>query len=130
MSALFSTEILQSGKQIPIEISLDSLKEKFQEAFYFVESEENDTVLLASHIKITQEGYILWFDSTHQRSFPIKKAEMLGPMIIITSEKATFYFNPLTYEIYKNLVLPRLFFPPEINSEDDFYKYFLAEKEK
>lgn len=70
---------------------------------YFVESDGDDTVLIALDPKLNGR-YVEWFDTLRDRMFEVVKMNDDGDAVTVDTPRAAYTFKPLTLELYDRFV--------------------------
>lgn len=105
-------------KKRPLEIDRDVV--------WFVDSDRDETVLLALDLHVTEHG-IEWFDTVHDRVFvpraPITKER---DTLFFETEGARYALSPLTLDRYVRSVRKRIHTttPPLFESTEEVQAYF------
>ena len=118
---------------------VDSM-EKLPKPVYYIESPNDDTVLVGIDVTINHDrmgeqeiSKIRWYDTSHERImtasetrhkddfFAFKRVEQEGGGV--------YYFTPMNLEIYNNKVKQRLAAGSDFTNNEDLIKAFLATTE-
>lgn len=92
---------------------------------YWVESAEDPTVLLAINPRVTERGYVEWYDSVRDRIFPVVETRTDGEVIVVVSKKASFRFLPLTLERYRSQVRHRVQGALDFSDDESLRRFYL-----
>lgn len=102
---------------------------------YFIEASKDDTVLIGMDVKITTSNQITtisWLDTITDRRMTAQETRKDNDTFSFArSEKegGGFYrFTPMTLNIYKNYVRPKLKNGEDFNDETDLINAFLESK--
>jgi len=120
MISLFS-ERLKSISGMPINVDIENVN-PFSESAYLVQSDKDDTVLIAIKPSI-RARYISWFDGTRDRMFRVASLNQIENLLALSSDEANYFFLPLTYSLYEEFVKPRLISAPPIHSQEELTQY-------
>ena len=110
---------------------------KLPASVYYVESNEDGTVLVGMKdtIRRISNNYFVvsWWDPTHERCMSAGEINYEGDNFSFKriSEEGgqTYYFRPMTLEIYNTRVKNRLLGKREFDNEEEMIKAFLEELE-
>ena len=113
-----------------------SNKEKLPKPVYYIESPDDNTVLVGidtiiEHDKIGDQevSMISWYDTRHERimtaSETMQKGDFFAFKRIGQEGGGTYYFAPMNLEIYKGKVKDRLTNGGDFTNDDDLIKAFL-----
>ena len=102
---------------------------------YYVESNEDGTVLVGMKVtirRISNNYFVVsWWDPTHERCMSASEINYEGDSFSFKriSEEGgqTYYFSPMTLEIYNTRVKDRLLGKREFDNEEEMIKAFLEE---
>ena len=102
---------------------------------YYVESNEDGTVLVGMKVtirRISNNYFVVsWWDPTHERCMSASEINYEGDNFSFKriSEEGgqTYYFSPMTLEIYNTRVKDRLLGKREFDNEEEMIKAFLEE---
>lgn len=92
---------------------------------YCVESAEDPTVLLAINPRLTERGYVEWYDSVRDRIFPVLETHADGEAIVVVSKRARYRFLPLTLERYRSQVRHRVQGAPDFADDASLRRFYL-----
>ncbi len=73
------------------------------DTIYFVESPEDDSVMLAMDANLGDE-LVEWFDTVRDRAFPYRTVDPGDGALKVQTENATYTFRLLTVELYNDRV--------------------------
>ena len=110
---------------------------KLPASVYYVESNEDGTVLVGMKVtirRISNNHFVVsWWDPTHERCMSASEINCEGDSFSFKriSEEGgqTYYFRPMTLEIYNTRVKDRLLGKREFDNEEEMIKAFLEELE-
>ena len=110
---------------------------KLPASVYYVESNEDGTVLVGMKVtirRISNNHFVVsWWDPTHERCRSAGEINYEGDSFSFKriSEEGgqTYYFSPMTLEIYNTRVKNRLLGKREFDNEEEMIKAFLEELE-
>ena len=114
---------------MPEYLSQERMEKELPHKVYYVHSPEDKTVLVAIDVKIS-DGKIQWFDTTQERlmSFAeIKDAHEDGTFSFDRTEEeggATYYFEPMSLEIFEDNVKDTLIIPEDFTDEESLIQAF------
>lgn len=96
---------------------------------YYVQSSTDSTVLIALQVRIENEDTIVWFDTRKERSMVIEAILSADSKNFVFKRKEnegghTYSFTPLSLDIYKANVKPKLVRGEEFTSEDELLNAF------
>lgn len=94
-----------------------------QDTIYFVESPQDDSVMLAMDAQLGEE-LVEWFDTVRDRAFPHIAYEYVDETLKVETEDATYYFRPLTVEIYNEKVAANVVGGRPFSSTDELQAYY------
>lgn len=108
---------------------------KLPASVYYVESNEDGTVLVGMKVtirRISNNHFVVsWWDPTHERCMSASEINCEGDSFSFKriSEEGgqTYYFRPMTLEIYNTRVKNRLLGKREFDNEEEMIKAFLEE---
>jgi hypothetical protein len=108
---------------------------KLPASVYYVESNEDGTVLVGMKVtirRISNNYFVVsWWDPTHERCMSADEINYEGDNFSFKriSEEGgqTYYFSPMTLEIYNTRVKDRLLGKREFDNEEEMIKAFLEE---
>ena len=105
---------------------------QFSQPVYFIESPQDQTVLLALDITI-KDGYIYWFDTIKERIMEIDNVIETSPNKFVFQRAGeegggVYTFSPLTLEIYNNRVKRFLLIPRDFTTSEEMLKAFSEKK--
>ena len=108
---------------------------KLPASVYYVESNEDGTVLVGMKVtirRISNNHFVVsWWDPTHERCMSAGEINYEGDKFSFKriSEEGgqTYYFSPMTLEIYNTRVKNRLLGKREFDNEEEMIKAFLEE---
>ncbi|MFZ9886458.1 MAG: hypothetical protein ACO3JL_03055 [Myxococcota bacterium] len=101
-----------------------SLPEFDVEKVYLVESEEDDSVLLAIEPSF-RDGHMCWFDTLRPRALPGRLESLTGEGArFVSSAGATYRFRPLTLAVYEARVRPRVEAAPSFASDAELHRFY------
>lgn len=89
---------------------------------YFVESPEDDTVLLAMDAKLGE--YVEWFDSVRDRCFDVQDVEEDDDLLTVKTERATYGFRTLTVELYNERVIGMVSGHPSFGTTAEVQRFY------
>lgn len=92
---------------------------------YFVESDRDDTVLLALDAK-TKPGAIEWFDTSRDRGFLVSKLEETKDALRFESEGRKYALRKLTLELYQRRVMAKVDGGPTFLDTDAVQRFYRA----
>lgn len=93
---------------------------------YYVESEADDSVLLALDAKLGK-GAVEWFDTTRDRYFKTLSLEDAGDELRFETERGRYVMRKLTAELYRQKVAGRVDGHPKFTDTEalqQFYRRF------
>ena len=113
-----------------------SNKEKLPKPVYYIESPDDNTVLVGIDIAIEHDrigdqevSKISWYDTKHERimmaSETMQKGDYFAFKRIDREGGGTYYFEPMKLEIYNDKVKDRLADGGNFTNDDDLIKAFL-----
>lgn len=113
-----------------------SNKEKLPKPVYYIESPDDNTVLVGiditiEHVQIGDQevSMISWYDTRHERimtaSKTMQKDDFFAFERIGQEGGGIYYFAPMNLEIYKDKVKDRLANGGDFTNDDDLIKAFL-----
>ena len=108
---------------------------KLPASVYYVESNEDSSVLVGMKVtirRISNNHFVVsWWDPTHERCMSAGEINYEGDNFSFKriSEEGgqTYYFSPMTLEIYNTRVKDRLLGKREFDNEEEMIKAFLEE---
>ena len=118
----------------------DFMRVKLPEPVYFVESAEDDSVLVGINVTIEyrQDNHhgaftIYWFDTTHERAMMASEIRVKYGYFAFRRLKreggGIYIFTPMNLQIYDNKVKQRLTAGRDFTNNEDLIKAFLATTE-
>lgn len=107
---------------------IKNIEKRLPARVYYVFSPEDNTVLLAMDIRISEDT-IRWFDTIKERIMHIKQiqTENLNELTFKTSEQKdekVYTFIPLTIEIYKDKIQKEILLPQDFQNEEEMFQAF------
>lgn len=117
-------EKFEQNTVVPTNLDLETKESIFSSKVYYVSSDKDNTVLIAINPQI-YERYILWDDGDKERIFPLASAYKIEDILILSSDDATYFLQPMTFAIYNSVIKSELINPPAtINSQEELEEYF------
>jgi hypothetical protein len=90
---------------------------------YFVESPNDDTVLLAIDVRL-DEGQVEWFDTVRDRAFPVRACRETRDGVFVVTDHTEFRFRPLTLELYNERVIAQVTGHRSFGSTEELQRYY------
>lgn len=141
----FESIVTQSGNNNDAHKSADNVErtnsmEKLPKPVYYIESSNDDTVLVGINVTINHDrmgeqevSKISWYDTSHERimtASEIRQKDDFFAFKRIDQEGGGFYyFSPMNLEIYNNKVKQRLVAGSDFTNNEDLIKAFLTTTE-
>lgn len=118
---------------------VDSM-EKLPKPVYYIESPNDDTVLVGIDVTINHDrtaeqeiSKIRWYDTSHERIMTASetrhKDDFFAFKRVDQEGGGVYYFTPMNLEIYNNKVKQRLAAGSDFTNNEDLIKAFLATTE-
>lgn len=141
----FESIVTHSGNNNDTHKSADNVErtnsmEKLPKPVYYIESSNDDTVLVGINVTINHDrmgeqevSKISWYDTSHERimtASEIRQKDDFFAFKRIDQEGGGFYyFSPMNLEIYNNKVKQRLVAGSDFTNNEDLIKAFLTTTE-
>jgi len=127
-----------NGKDNNIE-KIDSM-EKLPKPVYYIESPNDDTVLVGINVTINHDitaeqeiSIVRWYDTSHERIMTASetkhKDDYFAFKRVDQEGGGLYYFTPMDLEIYNNKVKQHLAAGSDFTNNEDLIKAFLATTE-
>ncbi len=116
--------------------------EKLPQPVYYIESSDDDTVLVGIDVEIKQMGdaapVVTWYDTSHERSMSalemVKKDDYFAfrsaDKKMANGEPAEYYFAPMDLNTYREKVKDKLIEGRDFESEEEMINAFLEAAKK
>lgn len=125
----------QKNPVLQLELTEGSLK-RFPQPLYYVESSDDDTVLVAiePYIRVcNRQPCIIWFDTCKERAMNAGRMLVKNGCFyferVDEGSEATYRLTPMTLDIYHKKVMPHLVGGREYRNMEDLIQAFLEAKE-
>ena len=93
------------------------------DALYLVQSDQDDTVLLAMDLKCSKE-LVEWFDSSRDRAFELVSMQETDEMLIVQTEAAEYRFRFMSLDAYRAHAQDKLVGQPIFNTTPELQAYY------
>ena len=115
---------------------IEETREKLPEPVYYIESPDDDTVLIGVDVTIERDGNsteaarISWYDTARERIMTAAETKQEDGYFAFKRSEAegggTYYFAPMDLETYNNEVRERLAGGQTFESNEELIQAFLA----
>ena len=95
------------------------------DATYLVESEQDDSVLLAMDLKCT-DAMVEWFDSVRDRAFEVISTNEEENSLHVKTDASEYRFRLLSLDAYRAHVQDKVVGQPHFSSTDEVQAYYRA----
>jgi hypothetical protein len=97
--------------------------ELLSEALYLVQSEQDDTVLLAMDLNCSEE-LVEWFDSSRDRAFEVVSIKQSDEILIVQTDAAEYRFRYMSLDAYRAHAQDKLVGQPLFKSTPELQAYY------